>query len=328
MLISLPNGFRTMSNLILNSFPVEVYPTKLLLPSVEFKSWEASTAEKNKKYSKFLTHRHSRALTSDQQTIRLVLLSGPAPPAEIRNEEIDIGDEPKVARVLIENALSSHLGLQGMIIKKGRFEFVALRRVEASTGRLIHLHSGISFSARRPFRAQPHSFVLSAQWVARAVFSETLANTTLQGIARGLGVLYVPKIPPPEDLVQYQNHFIGHVRQVTPPEHAEVICRDDVRRSIPLDDLTLEGSPEALRRYEQLTGSPQQPSRIWRRLQQLSKVLTNEGRRNPSVLRDRLDAIRGVLGGFSKEQLVLPLNSYVEGTVSIGLAPIRVEISS
>jgi hypothetical protein len=317
-----------MSNLILNSFPVEVSPPKLSLPFIEFESWEASTAERNKKYSKFRTHRHTRAGTSDQQRIRLVLLSGPALPAQIPNEEIDVGDVPKLAAILIESSLSNHLESQGMTIKRGKFEHLALRRVDASTGQLIHMYSGISFNARRPFRDQPHSFTLSAQWVARAIFSETLANTTLQGVARGLGVLYTPRTRPLEELLQFANHFVGHVRQITPPNHAEVICRDNVRRSIHLDDLTLEGSPEALRRYEQATGSQQEPSRIWRRLQHLSKVMTNEGRRNSSVLRDRLDAIRSVLGGFSKEQLVLPLASYVEGTVSIGLAPIRVEISS
>jgi hypothetical protein len=317
-----------MSNLILNSFPVEVHPSKFSLPSIEFESWEASTIERNKNYSKYHTHRYTVPLSADHLRIRLVLLSGPQRPTEIQTAEIDIGDVPKLPAILIENSLSNHLESQGMIIKKGKFERVALRRVEASSGQLIHLYSGISFSARRPFRAHRYSFTLSAQWVARAIFSETLVNPILQGVASGLGVLYAPKARPSEDLLQYENHFLGHVRQITPPGRAEVICRDNVRRSIPLGDLTLEGSPEALRRYEQVTGSRQQPSRTWRRLQQLSKVLTKEGRRNPSVLRDRLDEIRGILGGFSKEQLVLPVQGYAEGTVSIGLAPVRVEISS
>lgn len=317
-----------MSNLILNSFPVEVHPSKLLLPFLEFESWEASTSERDKSYSKFRTHRYAQPEVSAQRRIRLVLLSGPAPPPQIQSAEIDTGDVPKLAAILIENSLSNHLESRGMIIKRGKFERLALRRVEASTGQLVHVYSGISFRARRPFRSQPNAFTLSAQWVARAVFSETLANTTIQRLAPGLGVLYTPKGRSKEELLQFQNQYVGHVRQITPPNHAEITCRDNVRRSIPLDDLTLEASPEALRRYEQMTGSQQQPSRLWRRLQQLSKVLTNEGRRNPSVLRDRLDSIRSVLGGFSKEQLVLPLATYVEGTVSIGLAPIRVQISS
>jgi hypothetical protein len=317
-----------MSNLILNSFPVEVHPSKLALPIIEFDSWEASTVERNKNYSKFRTHRYTRTEAPDQQRIRLVLLSGPDRPIDIQTVEIDAGEVPKLAAILIENSLSAHLESQGMTIKRGKFERFALRRVEASSGQLIHVFSGISFSARRPFRAHPYSFTLSAQWVARAIFSETLANITLQELAGGLAVLYTPKVRPSEDLRQFENQYVGHVRQITPPDRAEVTCRDNVRRSVPLDDLTLEASPEAIRRYEQATGSQQRPSRIWRRLQQLSKVLTNEGRRNPSVLRDRLDAIRSVLGGFSKEQLVLPLASYAEGTVSIGLAPIRAEISS
>jgi len=322
-----------VSTLILNSFPVEVSPCKLPLPFVEFESWEASTTGRNREYSQFRTYRYERVLraedgTADQRRIRLVLLSGPALPSQIEAGEMDIGSLPKLGANLIENSLSKHFASQGMTIKRGFFERLALRRVEAFSNQLVHTYSGISFRARRPFRAQPYLFTLSVQWVARAVFSDTLANTTLQGISRGLGVLYTPRSRPLDELLQFENHFLGHVTEVVSPTQAEVICRDNVRRPIPLQDLTLEASSEALRRFEQATGSHQQPSKIWRRLQQLSKVLTNEGRRNSSVLRDRLDAIRGVLGGFSKEQLVLPLASYVEGAVSIGLAPMRVELSS
>jgi hypothetical protein len=316
-----------MNSLILNSFPVEIYPSKLTLPFLEFESWEASTAGRNRDFSRFSTYRYAEGGGSERQ-IRLVLLSGPDLPAGLGTNEIDIGALPKVGAILIENSLSNHLKSQGMIIKRGRFERLALRRVESSAGYLIHVYSGVSFSARRPFLAEPYSFALSAQWVARAVFSETLANATLHAMARGLGALYTPQNRPQDDLLQFENHFIGRVNQLISSGQAEIVCRDNVRRTIPLGDLTLEASPEALRRYELATGSQQQPSRIWRRLQQLSKVLTKDGRRNPSVLRDRLDAIRGVLGGFSKEQLVLPLPSYAEGTVSIGLAPMKVEVAS
>lgn len=326
-----PNGFGRMTNLILNSFPVEVSPSKLSLPFVEFDSWEASTLGR-RNYPRFRTYRYEHRSNPEFQSsgracIRLVLLSGPPAPPETQADEMDISSLPKLCAVLIEHSLSDHLESQGMTIRRSSFERLALRRVETQSSQLVHLYSGISFKARRPFRAQPYSFTLSVQWVASAIFVETLASAVLRDIARGLGVLYTPKNKASPELLEFENRFLGHVRDVPSPDETEVICRDDVRRAIPVQDLTLEASSEALRRYEVATGSQQQPSRVWRRLQQLSKVLTAEGRRNPVVLRDRLNAIRGVLGGFSKEQLVLPLKSYVDGAVSIGLEPLRVELS-
>lgn len=320
-----------MSGLILNSFPVEVSPPRLTFHFLELDTWEESTIEKESSYPSYTTFRYEKASSqgddSSRRRVRLVLLSGPAVPAGVEAEEFDVGALPGLGRIIIENSLARHLAAQGMTVRRGHFEHHALRRVDEAAGHLVHVYAGISFRARRPFRESPHSFTLSAQWIASAVFSETLASPALRSIAGGLGVLYTPRGRPEEDLRPFVNQFVGHVRQAAYRDQAEVMCRDHVRRSIPLVDLTLEASPEAIRRYEQATGSSQQPSRIWRRLQQLSKVLTKEGRRNTFVLRDRLEAIRGVLGGFAKEQLVLPLATYAEGTVSIGLAPVKVEIT-
>jgi len=320
-----------MGDLILNSFPVEIIPYHLRLPFVEYDSWEASTAGRRREYSQFRTYRYERKLkreggARDQQRIRLVLLSGPIPAPETEVADLDLGELPNLGANLIEYSLARHLESQGMISQRSSFEKLALRRVESSPGKLIHLFSGISFRARRPFRSEPYAFTVSVQWVARALFADRLTNTTLRDLSQGLGVLYTPQGKPSVELQQFENRFIGHVKELALPGSAVIICRDNVLRPIPLADVTLEASPEAIRRYEQNTGSQQEPLRIWRKLQQLSKVLTSQGRRNSSVLRDRLDAIRGVLGGYSKEQLVLPLDSYAAGTVSIGLAPLRVEV--
>src|SRR5439155_15976363 len=134
-----------------------------------------------------------------------------------------------------------------------------------------HLYSGISFKVRRPFQAQPYFLTLSAQWVARAIFAQTLENVVLRGLSRGLSVLYTPKNQPSAELLQFENGFLGHVTDVPSPNLVEVLCRDNVRRAISVQNLTLEASSEALRRYEMTTGAQQQPSRVWRRLQQLSR---------------------------------------------------------
>lgn len=314
-----------MNTLTLNSFPAEIHPPTLQLPVTEYESWEASTRARSQELSKYRLYRYPMLAETGNGRIRVVLISGPAIPAEIQSEKIDVGNLQHLGVHLIESALANYLESRGMTIRRGRFETLALRQADATLDRKIKIYSGISFKASRPFREQRHSFVVTVQWVARAVFSETLANAGLQAIARGLSVIYTPSARPEPDLAQFENRYLGHVSEIF-RDDAEVICRDDVRRRVPLSDLSLEAHPEAIRIYENSTGSRQQSSRIWRKLQQVSKVLTPEGRRNPSVLRDRLHAIRNVMASSSKEQLVISTRGYAETTVTIGLSPVKVEI--
>jgi hypothetical protein len=320
-----------MSHLILNSFPVEITPRILTLPFAEYDDWQTSTIGRNRDYKEYYTYRYDRTQANETDVppgkrIRMLLLSGPPPSPEHGTHDVDLGVFPALGGHLIDQTLSRYLASQGMRVRRTSFESLALARVEGSSTSLIHLYSGISFQARRPFVSEQYSFVVSVQWVARAVFADSLVNSALNSISVGLAVLYTPKVRPIAGLEDFQNHYLGHVKQIGHPSEAIVDCRDGETRSLPLMDLTLEASPEAIRRYEQQHGSIESPTRIWRKVQQLSKVFTKEGRRNPNVLRDRLEAIRGLLGGRSREQLVLPLQSYVTGTVNLGLAPLRVEI--
>jgi hypothetical protein len=320
-----------MGQLILNSFPVEISPHTLPLPFAEYDDWQSSTVGRNRDYKEYSTYRYDRTQADETDVrpgkrIRLLLVAGPQPKPGHGVHDVDVGIFPSLGAHLIEQTLSRYLASQGMIVRRTSFESLALSRVEGSASSLIHLYSGISYQARRPFVSDKYSFAVSLQWVARAVFADSLANSSLRSISLGLAVLYVPKARPIEGLEDYQNHYLGHVKQIGHLSEAVVDCRDGETRSIPLTDLTLEASPEAIRRYEQEHGSIERPMKIWRRVQQLSKVFTKEGRRNPLILRERLDAIRGLLGGRSREQLVLPLNSYAGGTMSMGLAPLRVEL--
>jgi hypothetical protein len=320
-----------VSDLVLNSFPVEIAPTSLALPYLEYANWEESTEARKSRFSEFSSYRFELTAPPNVEPavggrIRLVLLSGPARPEDAGQAEFDLGAAPNLGANLIEQSLALHLESRGMLLQRNSFERVALMPVDSVSVRPINLYSGISFRARRPFSSQPCAFALSVQWVARAVFADTLVNPHLRDICRGLAVLYTPETKAATDLRDFEHHFLGHVKDLDGERAAIVGCRDYAQRSISLADLTLEASPEAIRRYEMRTGSQQARSGIWRTLQQLSKVLTKEGRRNPQALRQRLEAIRGVLGGNAKERVVLSLNGYANGTVTIGLNPLRVEV--
>jgi hypothetical protein len=141
-----------MGNLILNSFPVEITPYVLRLPTVEFESWEASTEGRNKKYSQYRTYRYLKrpiAGTDDApQRVRLVLLSGPTPTTHTEADDLDIGDLAKLGTHLIESSLSRHLESQGMRITNNAFETLALRRVESSYIREFPFAGSVLFAKK------------------------------------------------------------------------------------------------------------------------------------------------------------------------------------
>src|SRR2546428_7276816 len=268
-----------MGHLVLNSFPVEIAPHTLTLPFAEYDDWQTSTIGRHRDYRDYSTYRYDRTQANETDVrpgkrIRLLLLSGPPPSAGHGTHDVNLSAFPSLGGHLIDQTLSGYLASQGMLVRRTSFESLALTRVEGSANALIHLYSGISYKARRPFISEPYSFAVSVQWVARAVFADSLANSSLRSISLGLGVLYIPKARPVAGLEDYQNHYLGHVKQIGHPTEAVVDCRDGETRSLPLTDLTLEASPEAIRRYEQEHGSTESPIRIWRKVQQLSKVLT------------------------------------------------------
>lgn len=315
-----------MPDLILNSFPVEVSPTEFSLPYVEYPSWEASTDDMHRRFAEFRIHRHpfrnpTQGVSEPPLAIRLILLSGPQAPNNNLRIDCRTADSPSLTNKLIEHSLAQHLSKRDMTIKYGKFETSALRFQHSSQRDPISFYTGISFRSRRPHSDEPLNFALTVQWTAGARFSRSLKEETLKSISLGLPVLYTPTNTPPDELSPFTDRFLGTVESTTDPATALISCKDNVRRSIPLDDLTLEPSAEALRRYELRVGTDHYRDHVRKRVQRLSKVLTENSRRNTSVLRDRLDAIIQTLSGTARDQLVLPLCSFVKGTVRIRLSP-------
>lgn len=318
-----------MPHLILNSFPVEVSPTELSLPHVDYPSWEASTEDLQQRYAAYRIHRFAvsnpgHCLSPAQQKIRLILLSGPQPPNNDALITCNTAVLPDLTNKLIENSLAQHLSRRGMKIKHERVETLALRYHQDSPNAPVSFYTGLSFRSRRPHVDEPFRFALIVQWRAGARFSQSLEDKTLRSISSGMPVIYTPQTEPDNELSPFANRFIGIVDNTADQSNALISCKDDVQRTIPFHDLTLEPSPKVLRRYELCVGSDHYRNHVRKRVDQLKKVLTENNRRNNSVLSDRLKAIIQTLSGTARDQLVLPLCSFVRGTVRIRLSPQQV----
>jgi len=316
-----------MSTLTINYFPAEISPAIIRLPFIECASWEDSTSAKEGEYAKYTSWRYQPSESSGSG-VRLVLLNGPDRPASASEESFDVGRFWRIALISIEESLAAHFASLGMGIEDAHFERLAIRKVHDTPDEVIELSTGVSFRAKRPFRDDHYGFVVMFNWEVRALFRESLENESLRGIAIGMPVLYKPTTDAPASLRQFRNRYIGRIRSLETNRIAVVSCRDNVSRQVSVADLRLEASPATVKKYEQMCRRSLGPSRFFRRIQQLNMTLTRENRRNVSVLRDRLEAIRDVLrqsAGASGDQLILSLSSYQQGSLVIGLSPLRVD---
>jgi hypothetical protein len=314
--------------LLLNSFPVDVAPVEASLPHIDYQGWEISTAAKKTKFNEFSTWRYEMAKEEtglNETLIRMVFLRGPRVPPDASQSNFDLGRFWRIGCLLIEDSLAAHFSRLGFTMEQNSFERFALRRYAGSPDDALELATGLSFSARRPFREDRYGFTLSFQWIVRAMFRDSLMSDSLAGIAPGMPVIYKPSATSSPGLPEFANRYLGRVRSIdTARRTAAVICRDDEPRTLSLRDLRLEASPHVIKLYEQRIRSRSGPSQILRTIQRLKLSFTKDNRRNVTALRDRLDEIRKVLyqAGSSRDQLVVSLASFQPGSVSIALSPI------
>jgi hypothetical protein len=319
----------TQMALLLNSFPVDVAPVEASLPCIDYQGWEISTSAKKTQFNEFSTWRYEidkEESGLNESRIRMVFLRGPHIPPDATQETFDMGRFWRIGCLFIEDALAAHFSRLGFTIEQSSFERLALRRHTGSPDDAVDLATGLSFSARRPFREDKYGFTLSFQWIVRAMFRNSLMDDSLAGIALGMPVIYKPSGTSPPGLPEFINRYLGRVRSIDSARRtAAVICRDDEPRTLPLRDLRLEASPHVIKLYEQRVRSRSGPSQILRTIQRLKMSFTKDNRRNVTALRDRLAEIRKLLyqAGSSRDQLVVPLASFQTGSVSIALSPIE-----
>ncbi len=308
---------RRMVSLLLNCFAAEIAPTSLNLPYLESASWESSH-ERLKQLGDAISYRHSAP-----DGVRAILLSGPNAPEVDGTQEFDVGHGQLGARI-IDSAIAAYLRDRGMETEHTSFETTALTRAEVVRD-VLGLYTGLAFKTRKPFRSEPHYFIVSVQWRVSTRFVQSLSHSALEEWCTGLPVLYKPTHEGLPEISEFRGRYLGQVVKRDSPGVAVVRCRDGAELRVPTADLYPEGSPEVIRRFEDRMGTTRS---VWKRVQQLGLVLNSVGRRNVSVLRDRLDKVRYVLGGGQTEKLTIVFRGYQEASVSIGLGPISVGVES
>jgi hypothetical protein len=78
-----------------------------------------------------------------------------------------------------------------METERTTFETTALTRTEVVHD-VLALYTGVAFKTRKPFRSEPHHFIVSVQWRVSIRFIESLSHPAFDDWCVGLAVLYKP----------------------------------------------------------------------------------------------------------------------------------------
>lgn len=312
-------------HLLLNCFPIEIAPEEFSLPSANAASWDESTIEIQQRFQEYQTTRTK----NDDGSIGIFLIDGPAPPANIGQKLVGRDHFVHVVSDVVMTSLLSYFSSRGLSVQSERFESTITTPSPQQVTGEVEIRTGVSVRIKLPPPDRvASSRILVARWEVKRDFRSNLDNPDLRQIALGKSVLYRPTEQPVSDdpvPLIFVGCYLGHVQAIPTNTQVEVSCRDGVRRRLLAKDLCLEPTTATINEYEQTLEKVGAKS-LWHRTQELGFVLTSSGRRNTSVLRDRLDAIRKFLSPDSSPAVVLPSPAYSSLKLSLGLTPLTAEI--
>jgi len=314
--------------LLINCFPIEIAPQEFGLPCITVADWDKSTDEITRRLAGFTVARAKK----DDGSIGIFLIEGSAVPVDSGSILVGGGAFPNIVSEVALTSLATHFRTRGLAVQQDNFEVHVTTPAAQFSAGTVELRTGLAMRVRFPPGEQKSSLrLLMARWEVKSDFNSNLDNPDLLSICTGKPVLYRPQnasrhegdVPP-----HFVGRYLGHVISA-PSGNLKVSCRDRVERTVPAKDLRLEATPATVSDYERATQNPQRTTRsVWHKVQELSYVLTTSGRRNASVLRDRMDAIRRFLGQQSSQALLLPSPSFADVKLSLGLVPTSAEIAT
>jgi hypothetical protein len=309
--------------LFINWFKVDLSPASFTLPTKDYPTWEDSTTARD---SDALKPFHAYRGRTGAETISIVLLDGPPAPQDWEGRPYTIRTHRNVVTEIIKRALEEHFKMGKLVTSRSNWGVTATSPVGLMANDAIRLSSGVSCQVYSPDAET--GMGVTAQWEVKTEFVKSLADDHLRGMCEGLPVLlrYDPQgWQPEEKLRPFRNHYLGVVKGVVSKDTIEVLGRDNGRYQLPADKLFIEAKPSTIKEYENRNTTVPAGRSVWRRIQELNHVLTSAGRRNTSVLQDRLSSIRRFLSPQGNDLLVMELPIYGRGQANLDLRPATVQ---
>ena len=309
--------------LFINWFKVDLSPASFTLPTKDYPTWEDSTVARD---SDTLKPFHTYRGRTGAETISIVLLDGPTAPPDWEGRTYAARTNRNVVAEIIKRALEEHFMMGKLVTSRSNWGVTATRPVSLMANEAIRLSSGVFCQVYSPDAKT--GMGVTVRWEVKSEFVKSLADDHLRGMCEGLPVLlrYNPQEWQPEEkLWPFRNHYLGVVKCVVSKNTIEVFGRDSGCYQLPADKLFIEAKPSTIKEYESRNTTVQTRPSVWRRIQEINHVLTSAGRRNTSVLQDRLNSIRKFLSPQGNDLLVMKLPIYGGGQANLDLKPAAVQ---
>lgn len=221
---------------------------------------------------------------------------------------------------IVELSLSAHLNKRdGVHAHRTKWEVEGYKEDQGFEHPAVQLFRGITAEAQPD---EDGRLGLIANWRVRGRFRVSLANAQIASRALNAPVelrVVDDDWPLAQSLKRYQGRYLGRVVRLR-GKQAEVMTRAGEKTRVPVDYLYFEASPQRIRDYETSFMRNTRTISAWNRMQQLTYALTKQGKRNPSIFRDRMRAIVEFLGQGA-DFLICEADTFATAQITIDLQP-------
>jgi hypothetical protein len=240
---------------------------------------------------------HRTVLRSTDET-RILYHITASPPDGIDMEEVNLEDDPSIAKYIIEHGFAVQLREAGFEVWLKHVGGVGYHSVDNSARPTIYRSmEGIKFRCFYGFnRGEPLRWGLILSYATRQYFNISLRDTHLRQLA--LGNRVVPLNVVGDETTDKDSSDIGQwsaILESVQKGEAILIDRDGNRHTVSLNEWTLPCRLDNLLGYIRSVEGPNSASEVAIKLQQEALTLTSERRMNTALARDQLEKLRTLM---------------------------------
>lgn len=240
--------------------------------------------------------------------------------------EIDVSHHAGVAKRVVRGSIVSFFRSRRFLVDEDRFGGgVSVLEAGTLASQFVRVRTGVRVKVDYPFREGRLGLI--CQWAVRAEVEGTLVLPDLAQLAVGLPCILELSDGDhglPVDVRNRDRKLLGTIESVEAND-CVVKLRGGGRQRVPRRCLRLDAGAAAISRLDQQFANSATIRPAFQQIQRASLALGNDNRRNPSVLKDRLAAIRRFLGGDAPSLLVVPLPGAPGAKLTVDMRPVAVK---
>lgn len=306
-------------------YRINLFQVHLSCPSIRFPAIVCEGQQKAYEQAKELPkHVGSAVMEMDNKRFAVLLLWN-ADRFEGSTETLSTtpADAFYAYRKIIENSISRYMRDRNFFAVSNRFGIdIASPQAIYEQGSL-KIWKGINCKLVQPFSGDESIYLRATHHIFTRFTSSIGEDKTLKEMSIGRSIVEYREAKSAKNPLR-SGEILGSVRQ-TNEDDLVVLDRQGNKKLVRLKDVTLAGNPDNAKMYERRLGVPDSSGVV---LQQMihSRVITASRRRNPQVLRTRMEDVIAFLSpSVEASTLTIPLHDQRNLFLELVLDPMRLK---